>query len=68
MSLGLLLPARHRRIDIGVRPHLGGVEDEFLAPHRPGLLTQRDHMLKEAQEVGRCDRRATLSAQVSGTR
>ncbi len=44
--------AGHDGVDVRVGPHPGGVEEELLPPHQPGLLAQLHHPLEEAPEDG----------------
>ncbi len=50
VGLCLEVEARDERIDVGVGPDLGRVEEELAAPDQPDLLAQVDDLLKEALE------------------
>src|SRR5687768_8184681 len=50
MLLGAPVEPRHQRIEIGVGPHLGGIEEQLLAPDEPRLLAELDDLLEEALE------------------
>jgi hypothetical protein len=50
MLARLLGEARRERIDVRVRPYLGTVEEQFLAPDQACILAQLHHALEEALE------------------
>jgi hypothetical protein len=50
MLLGLQVEPGDDGAEGGVGSNLGGVEEEFLAPEQPRLLTQRDDVLEEPLE------------------
>jgi hypothetical protein len=60
MRLGSLIEPRDEGVDVGVGAHLGGVEEELLAPNQPRLLAQFDDLREEALEDGEAEALANL--------
>src|SRR5438045_9708132 len=53
MLLGPQIPARGKRIVVGIRKDLRGVEQQLLAPDEPRLLTESDDVVEESLKEGK---------------